>query len=150
LGGGAISDIAVKRGPHWRLIVCACSTFLAAGFALSYPLVSSPILAIILYGFVAMLSIVPSGVANAALQHITPSSIRGKISSYYLFTIGILNMIGPTMIAVVADHFFPFHGGIRYALAIMLPSCLIVATILFALTARIYRYEPIDELPASA
>jgi MFS family permease len=150
LGGGALSDIAMKRGPHWRLIVCACSTFLAAGFALSYPLVSSPILAIILYGCGAMFSIVPSGVANAALQFITPPSIRGKISSYYLFTIGILNMIGPTLIAVVADRFFPFHDGIRYALAIVLPSCLILATILFALTARIYRYEEIGEEPAIA
>jgi MFS family permease len=92
---------------------------------------------------------VPSGVANAALQFITPPSIRGKISSYYLFTIGILNILGPTLIALVADRYFPFQDGIRYALAIVLPSCLILATILFALTARIYRYEEIGEEAAA-
>jgi MFS family permease len=150
LGGGALSDAAVQRGPHWRLIVCACSTFLAAVFALSYPLVSSPILAIVFYGCVSMFAIVPSGVANAALQFITPPSIRGKISSYYLFTIGMLNIVGPTLIAVVGDSFFPFQDGIRYALAFVLPSCLILSCILFALTARIYRYEPIEEEPAAA
>jgi len=149
LGGGALSDAAMKRGPHWRLIVCAGSTFLAAGFAMSYPLVSSPMLAIMLYGCVAMLSIIPSGVANAALQFITPSSIRGKISSYYLFTVGMLNIIGPTLIAVVADRYFPSHDGIRFALAIVLPSSLILACILFLLTARIYRFEPIEDEQAA-
>jgi MFS family permease len=147
LGGGALSDAAMKHGPHWRLIVCACSTLLAAGFALSYPLVSSPDLAILLYGCVAMLAIIPAGVANAALQFITPSSIRGKISSYYLFAIGMLNIIGPTLIAMVGDRFFPSHDGIRYALAIVLPSCLILSSLLFALTSRIYRYVPIEDEP---
>jgi hypothetical protein len=32
----------------------------------------------------------------------------------------------------------------------VLPSCLILSCILFALTARIYRYEPIEEEPAAA
>jgi MFS family permease len=150
LGGGALSDAAMKRGPHWRLIVCACSTLLAAAFAVSYPLVSSPVLAILLYGCAIMFGIVPAGVANAALQFITPPSIRGKISAYYLFTIGMMNIIGPTLIAVVGDRFFPSHDGIRYALAIVLPSCLILSCILFVLTARIYRYEQIEEEPATA
>jgi MFS family permease len=145
MGGGALSDAAMKRGPHWRLIVCAVSTLLAAGFAMSFPLVSSPILAIWLYGCVVMLAIVPSGVANAALQFITPPSIRGKISSYYLFMIGMMNIIGPTLIALVADSYFPDRGGIRYALAFVLPSCLILSSILFSMTARIYRYEPIED-----
>lgn len=139
LGGGALGDWLLRHGAHMRLLVCAASVAAGMLCALLYPLVADPALSIGLFGMMAMLATVPVGVGNAALQHVVPGAIRGRVSAIYYFSISMIGMAGPTLIAAVSDIFFPFPRGIGYATALVLPAALAIATLLWLGTVSPYR-----------
>jgi MFS family permease len=149
LGGGALGDYLLRRGPQMRLWVCAMAMICGAVFALLYSTLSDPTLAIVFFGGMAMFVTVPFGVGNAALQHIVPSEIRGKVSAIYYSLVHVLGMFGPTMIAVTSDKFFRFPSGIAYATAIVLPSLLLIAAALWLWTIPPYRrfVEKLNDQP---
>jgi hypothetical protein len=53
-----------------------------------------------------------------------------------LFVISMLTVLGPTLVAVVADAFFPGGPGIRYALSIVVPAACEVGIDLFRSVKR--------------
>ncbi|WP_162849056.1 MFS transporter [Sphingobium amiense] len=139
LGGGMIGDGLIHKGPHIRLVVCAVSVALAAIFGLIYPLVQSPAAAILAFGAMALFATVPMGVGNAVLQHVVPGEIRGLVSAIYSFCLSMIGMAGPTLIAGIADLFFPFPTGMRYATALVVPAGLVAAALLWLWTIPPYR-----------
>jgi hypothetical protein len=66
-------------------------------------------------------------VGSAALQLLVPGAIRGTVSAIYLFVIIMLTMLGPMLVAVVADTFCPGGPGIRYGLSIVIPAMALLA-----------------------
>lgn len=139
LGGGALGDWLLRYGAHMRLWVCAVSVGFGALFALFYPIVPDAGLAIILFGLMAMFATVPVGVGNAALQHVVPGEIRGRVSAIYFFCLSMIGMIGPTLIAGISDIFFTTPSGIGYATALVLPLALTVAMLLWLWAIPPYR-----------
>lgn len=139
LGGGFLGDYLTRYGAHMRLLVCAVSVACGAVCALTYPLLPDPGTAIILYGGMALFTALPHGVGNAALQAITPNEIRGRVSSIFYLTVTMVGVIGPTAIALLSDRLFPFQTGIRYATAIVLPTTLATACLLYLWALAPYR-----------
>lgn len=139
LGGGMLGDGLLRYGAHMRLAVCAVSVAIGALCALLYPLLPAPGAAIILFGAMAMFATVPVGVGNAALQHVVPGDIRGRVSAIYYFCLSMIGMLGPTLIASISDLFFPFPSGIAYATALVLPVSLFTASLLWLWTIPPYR-----------
>ena len=147
LCGGVIGDYLLRYGAHLRLWVCAVSVACGAICGLFYPLISNPTIAVLGFGAMVMFATVPVGVGNAALQHVVPGEIRGRVSAIYFFSLSIIGMLGPTLIAGTSDLFFPFSSGIAYATAVVVPMALFVATLLWMWAIPPYR-RLIGELEA--
>ncbi len=139
LGGGALGDRLLERGPHLRLVICAISVAIAAIAGLAYPLLGDSRLVVLSFGAMVMFATVPVGVGNAALQHVVPGEIRGRVSAIYYLCMSAVGMLGPTLVAGTSDIFFPFSTGIAYAIAVVIPSGLILATLLWLTTIPLYR-----------
>lgn len=139
LGGGALGDHLLDRGAQIRLLLCAASVACAAVFGVIYPLVASPVASVVLFGAMVMFATVPSGVGNAAMQHIVPHEVRGRVSAIYSFSVSMIGMLGPTLIAATSDHFFPFAGGIAYATAVVVPIALVLAVLFWLWAVPPYR-----------
>jgi MFS family permease len=139
LVGGMLGDYLLRYGPYMRMWVCAISMACGALCGLLYPLLPDPETAVLLFGAVVMFATVPVGVGNAALQHVVPGEIRGRVSAVYFFSLSMVGMLGPTLIAVTSDTFFPFPSGIGYATAIVLPSAMFLASALWLWTIPPYR-----------
>jgi MFS family permease len=139
LGGGVLGDHLVHRGPHMRLWVCAVSVVCGGICGVLYPLMTDPLHATLLFGAMAMFATLPMGVGTAALQHVVPGEVRGRVSAIYFFVTTIIGMVGPILIAVTSDVFFPFPSGIRYATALVVPLGLLVAFVLWISIIPPYR-----------
>lgn len=139
LGGGALGDYLLRYGASLRLWVCAVSVACGAICALAYPLMADPYPALVFFGGMIMFATVPVGVGNAALQHVLPGDIRGRVSAVYFFSLSMIGMTGPTLIAGTSDLFFPFPSGIAVASAIVMPLALVVATVLWIRAVPLYR-----------
>lgn len=139
LGGGLLGDSLLKRGAHMRLTVCAVSVACGGVCGLLYPLVADAWLAVVFYSGMTLFVTLPHGVGIAALQHIVPDEVRGRISAIFYLMVTTIQVVGPTAIAVIADTFFPFETGIRYATAIVVPAVLFAAALLYLWAIPPYR-----------
>jgi len=139
LGGGALGDYLLRYSSHLRLWICAISVSGSAISGLFYPFLHDGFWAMIVFGAMIMFATVPIGVGNAALQHVIPSQIRGRVSAIYFFSLSIVGMSGPTLIALTSDLFFPFPSGIGYATAIIVPIAMTMAAILWVWAIPPYR-----------
>jgi MFS family permease len=139
VGGGALSDRAARNGPQNRLYICASALAVGGVFGLAFPLADNAYVALGLYGACTAMITVPFGVGSAALQLVVPGAIRGTVSAIYLCVISMLTMLGPMLVAVVADIFFPGGPGIRYGLSIVIPASALLAMCLMLSLAPRYR-----------
>lgn len=150
LGGGALGDYLTARGAQARLWICAVSAGLAALFGAIYPLLADPEHLILAFGIMAMFATVPMGVGIAALQHVLPGEIRGKVSALYFFTVSGIGMIGPTLIAAISDAFFAGDSGIAYVTAMVIPASMGLAALMWALAVPPYRRILSQQKPESS
>ena len=139
MGGGFVGDYMMRFGAHMRLVVCAMSLALGVIFGAVYPLVADPRLTIIAFGFATVLAAIPAGVGNAALHHVVPGEIRGRVSAIYYLIVLVFGMSGPTLVALASDNLFPFEKGIRYATVVVIPTAMIFASLLFLWAIAPYR-----------
>ena len=104
------------------------------------PLVSHPVLAIVLVTPGVFLVSVPFGIAPAALQVITPNQMRAQISALYLFVANIIGLgLGPTVVALITDYVFGDDLAVRYSIAIMGGTVAPLAAVSLALGFKHYR-----------
>lgn len=139
LGGGLLGDAVMRWGAHNRLLVCAAAVMIAAVLGLIFPLTGNPMVAIVLFGGVIGFGTIPMGVANAALQFLTPSEVRGSVSSIFFCVLNMITALGPTVFALVSDHLFPSQDGLRHTFALVLPSCLMISALLFLACTFAYK-----------
>jgi MFS family permease len=81
----------------------------------------------------AMLAAAPFGIAPAAIQQMTPASMRGQASAIYLFILNLVGLgIGPTAVAVCTQYLFKNDNDVQYSLVIVsCVSCAAAAALLF-------------------
>lgn len=139
MGGGYVGDRLTRYGAHMRLVVCATSMIFAAVCGVAYPLTSDPSALVILFGVACLSAGIPHGVGNAALHHIVPGEIRGRVSAIYYLIVLVFGMAGPTIVALVSDNLFPFATGIRYATVFVIPPIMLLAVCLYLWTIPPYR-----------
>lgn len=119
LSGSWLAERYAKRGyDDANLRVLQIATIAVVPFSVAFPLVSSPELALSLWGmtfFVAMLGVGP---ANAAVQMITPNQMRGQMRAAYQFVFNVVGFgAGPFIVALFTDRIFNDDGALRYSLA---------------------------------
>lgn len=139
LCGGLAGDYLMRYGAYLRLLVSAVSVACGGICGVFYPLLSDPWTSMLLYGGMTLFVTLPVGVGNAALQHVVPNPIRGRVASIFYLTTTVVQVFGPTSVALTADLFFPFDTGIRYATAIVIPTMLFAASVLYLVAIPPYR-----------
>lgn len=139
MGGGYIGDRLIRFGAHMRLVVCAVSITIAALCGVAYPLMSDPWSLVVMFGVASMFAGIPPGVGNAALHHVVPGEIRGRVSAIYYLVVLVFGMAGPTMVALASDNLFPFATGIRYATVFVIPPIMLLAACLYLWAIPPYR-----------
>lgn len=119
--GGWLAEHWARLGrddANMRVVVFAVAIHLP--FAIAYPLMPSPYLALAGSSLSFVLILIGTGPQNAALQTIVPNEMRGQVTALYLF---LFTMIGggiaPTVVALITDHVFHDESRLRYSIALI-------------------------------
>lgn len=136
LGGGIAGDRLGGR-PAGRLLVCGGANVLSAIGGLIFPLAPNAEIAAAGFALFFVGSAMAVGVAPTVVQQLTPNRMRATVSACYILVVSLVGFaIGPTLVAVVGDVFFPTTEGIAHALAIICPLAFLGAAGSFALAGR--------------
>ena len=137
VASGVLGDFMVHLSVHGRLLV----SIIAATFAL--PLLIGSVIApdvstsMVLFagGFLFLTMLVTS--APALLQQVTPSRIRGLNTALFALVINMMGLgLGPTVVAVVTQSFLHDEARLGTALAMVIPSTLVLVIACALLTIR--------------
>ena len=118
--GGSLADRLVRKGredAHMRVVLWA--SWGAVPFAILFPLMSDPGLALALIGGSLFFGAMGNGPANAALQVITPARMRGTVSALYIAVFNLIGYgVGPLIVAQLTDRLFQDESRLGASLAI--------------------------------
>jgi MFS family permease len=133
--GGWLSDYLTKRGYRDACMrVALLSSVIWFPPGITYLLVPSPVLSMIILASAVFLGVAPFAVASAALMEIAPARMRGQVGAAYLFVINLIGLgLGPTGVAVFTDYVFHDDNMVGYSLLIVSSAAhLLAAPILWA------------------
>lgn len=112
---------------------------LAVPCAVSFPLVESATLALILLGLFIFLGTVPFGAGVSTFPLITPNRMRAQVVAIYLLVANLFGYTaGPTFVAIITDSVFADPNSINLSLAIAAPLTMVVGLFLVALALKPY------------
>jgi MFS family permease len=139
--GGAIASAWMRRGRHdANLLVPLISCLCAIPFAIAFPLVSSPELALILLAPVLALAAVPFGCGTAVLVIISPNRMRAQVVAVYLLIANLIALTcGPTSVGMLTDYVFRDPNLVGYSLAIAPALFFAVGCVLVSVAIAPYR-----------
>ena len=118
---GILADRWVAKGrsdAHVRVLIL--SIIFGAPFALSFPLVSSPALAIALLSGAVFFSNWVWGTAYAGVAAASPNELRGQATAIYLFVINLIGLgLGPTFFGFLTTKVFADDQMIDWAYVVV-------------------------------
>lgn len=119
VGGGALSSWLRRRGrTDANHIVLVAASILAVPFGCTMTLVHSPSAGFALYALFLLFTSAPYGGIVAALQEISPNQIRAQVSAIYQLGLNLAGIgMGPTIVALLTQHFFGGDLGLRFSVA---------------------------------
>ena len=141
ISGGFAAERLLARGVSDATLRLPMIAVLAAiPFAIAFPLVDSPMMALGLLGLVTFLGTIPFGAGVATFPLITPNRMRAQVMAVYLLIANLLSYsLGPTLIALITDHVFADEKAINLSLAIAVPSVMAAGALLILFAIRPYR-----------
>jgi MFS family permease len=117
--GGWLAERLVKRGimdANQRVVVWASLAHIP--FAVSFALVPSPWLALVLAALNTSVMGIGTGPQNAAFQAIVPNGMRAKITATFLFMFTLGMALGPNFVSAITTYVFGDPDKLRYAIAL--------------------------------
>lgn len=154
ISGGFAAERLLARGVDDATLRLPMFAALAAlPFAIAFPLVASPMLALGLLGLVTFLGTIPFGAGVATFPLVTPNRMRAQVMALYLLIANLLSYsLGPTLIALITDYVFGDEKAINLSLAIAVPCVIAAGAALILLALRPYRAmvraQPNGDTPA--
>jgi MFS family permease len=141
IAGGFVAERLLAKGVEDATLRLPIYAILAAlPFAIAFPLVSSPMLALGLLAALLVLGTIPFGAGVATFPLITPNRIRAQVMAVYLLIANLLSYsAGPTLIAALTDYVFADESAINLSLAIATPAAMIAGIVFLFLALRPYR-----------
>jgi MFS family permease len=104
------------------------------------PVVSSPLLAMALYGVVAFFLSFPTGVSAAAVQDYTPAPLRARVTALYYVAVSLGGVgFGPLIVGALTDYVFREEALVGRSLAVSGALCGLLAFLLVSGAARAFR-----------
>lgn len=112
----------------------------ALPFAIAFPLVSSPWVALALLALVLFFGTVPFGAGVATFPLITPNRMRAQVIAVYLLIANLLGYsAGPLLVAWLTDYVFGSPAAIDQSLALAPPATMIIGLVLVCFALKPYR-----------
>lgn len=112
----------------------------ALPFAIAFPLVSSPWVALVLLALVLFFGTVPFGAGVATFPLITPNRMRAQVIAVYLLIANLLGYsAGPLLVAWLTDYVFGSPAAIDQSLALAPPATMIIGLVLVFFALKPYR-----------
>jgi MFS family permease len=141
VAGGRVADRLVRRGivdgPLRVGIAGALGMLVSAGL---YPLMPTAALAVLLLAPVNFFAAFPWGAASAAAAEIMPNALRAQGTALYFLVVSLVSgTLGPTAVALVTDHVFDDDAALRYSLALVSATGMLLAALVLAAGLRSYR-----------
>ena len=139
--GGIIASILMKRGvPSANLWVSISAAAIGSVFALLFPIVSSPELALTLLAPGLFFCAMPFGCGTATLPLVTPNRLRAQVVAIYLLVANLLGLtLGPTGVGFISDFVFRDETMIGVSLAIVAPVLLLCGALIASFAVAPYR-----------
>jgi MFS family permease len=119
--GGICSDVLVRRGyPDAPVRVGLWSAWFQAPFFLAAYLLPNIVVVVPCFVIAMFGASIVGGLQSVMVQSLTPNRMRGLVGALYGACVNLAGLgIAPTVIALMADHFFGGSMGIGEALAVM-------------------------------
>jgi MFS family permease len=133
VGGGLLAEKLAKRGyDDANLRVVFITAVVHTPFAVLYPLMPTPTLALALGAINTTLLGMGAGPQNAALQVILPNEMRGQVTALFLFVFNVIGLgLGPTIVALLTDHVFGADVLVRYSIVTVHAIAGVLGAIIF-------------------
>ena len=144
---GRIADRLAARDPRWLLwIVVVLTAILLPASALAF-VVESQVLCVWLLALGYVIGTAYLAPSIAAIQRLVPPEQRATASAIFLFFNATLGSIGPFLTGVISDSLTAELGpqALGRALLILVPTMQLVALGCYALAARNYRRDIVEE-----
>lgn len=140
IAGGALGDYVCAKGyRNGRIIVMACTGLVTMPFAVAFPLMDNPNVALALLAPASFFATFTTGVGPSALMEMMPNQMRGFASALSGLIVNLIGLgLGPTSIALVTDYVFKDEQMLRYSLACVPPIVLFAGATLGFLAMRPY------------
>lgn len=118
--GGLFAGVLRRRG--WADANLRASLFgfmMLVPFAVAYPLVSNPFVAVALVAGYNFFAGFPFGGGYAAIQEITPGRMRGQVAALFALLVNIIGQgAGPTLVALFTNYLFEDEQALQKSLAL--------------------------------
>ncbi|MFZ4690352.1 MAG: MFS transporter [Polymorphobacter sp.] len=141
--GGWLADRLIARGRiDANLHISMAAALVAAPFILVFPLVGSPVLALVLLAPVLFFGAMPFGAGPAAIPVLAPNRMRAQLMAVYLLFGNLLGAgLGPWMIAAFTDGVLGDPQAIRYSIALVGSVVILAGATITGLGARAMRQQ---------
>ena len=138
LVGGLVASELSRRGRKRGNLEAAIIGFsVLIPLTIGFPLMPTPFLALAAIGGMNFFAGFNFGGGLAALQGLTPNSMRAQISVIYMLVINVIGAtMGPTAVALVTDYVFADPSMVGYSISVvcLVASPLALAALLFGMT----------------
>jgi len=119
LGGWIADRYAAKGHDDANMRVVLWASLGVVPFAIAYPLMPSPAMALLFIAATLFFGGVGAGPANTAIQVITPGRMRGTVSALYIAVFNVMGYgLGPLIVALLTDSIFGNEMMLPQSLAI--------------------------------
>jgi MFS family permease len=141
--GGWLADRLARGGiTASKMYVGLLAAVIWVPTGITYLLVPSGTVAMVLIAPTVFFVAMPFGVAPAAIQEMMPNTMRGQASAIYLFVVNLIGLgIGPSAIAWTTDFGFHDEAMLKYSILIVTIAAHTVATVLLWLGIRQFRHS---------
>ena len=141
ISGGFLAEGLLARGmSDATLRVPMIAALAALPFAIAFPLVSLPLMALGCLGIVTLLGTIPFGAGIATFPLITPNRMRAQVMAFYLLVANLFSYsAGPLFIGWLTDEVFGDEKAINLSLAVAPPITIALGALLILLAIRPYR-----------
>ncbi len=143
ISGGWLADRMIGHGRiDANLQVSMAAALIAAPFILVFPLVGSPILALVLLAPVLFFGAMPFGAGPAAIPVLAPNRMRAQLMAVYLLFGNLFGAgLGPWMVAAFTDGVLHDPLAIRFSIAIVGTGVILTGAAIVGLGARAMRIQ---------